>query len=551
MLALPIALGVGGLQLLHEVGHLLAALRSNVKIGFPVAVPSLQAHRFSHSRSSQPLFSTSAAAPVIEPQPKAARRADTLLTGSHRSSVFTAASPGCSASRPPAVRSSTSLPPGLWWQVPPSPNAATRLLAPVLARAELAARARPRERPAARLTGRPPLATACRRRLLAGVASLAVYLVGLVLSFDLPPLPAEPGALYPVLPTALLQSSLLLGTMAEAILPDLSSSQIVQLHPLAVIGLLASQTCQYTQREFPSATWLVDGTYTHAYAYQGPVPYPMPNTPCAPTRLHGRVAQRSSVAACRAARRRPPRDRGAGTGQPRTGLNRARCRRDSGHRTAQGCRLHAPPPHRRQQPRGPERASPRALSNPAGKLTIHSCRCRRSGDCLGCRLVVAGAPGVCRPSPRHAPPHRHAPRCRHPDARLSAAVDLFGRQPDFALLWPAGHFLPARTGFAHGERVHGVGSDATDRRRLCVPLHAPHVVAVPGRARVPCCTAVSIEWHARTGPIPIALLCAWGGGRTCTYAHSHVSPCCSLAARRLLGALSESISGPWRASTRV
>ena len=390
MLALPIALGVGGLQLLHEVGHLLAALRSNVKIGFPVAVPSLQAHRFSHSRSSQPLFSTGAAAPVIEPQPKAARRADTLLTGSHRSSVFTAASPGCSASRPPAVRSSTSLPPGLWWQVPPSPNAATRLLAPVLARAELAARARPRERPAARLTGRPPLATACRRRLLAGVASLAVYLVGLVLSFDLPPLPAEPGALYPVLPTALLQSSLLLGTMAEAILPDLSSSQIVQLHPLAVVGLLASQTCQYTQREFPSATWLVDGTYTHAYAYQGPVPYPMPNTPCAPTRLHGRVAQRSSVAACRAARRRPPRDRGAGTGQPRTGLNRARCRRDSGHRTAQGCRLHAPPPRRRQQPRGPERASPRALSNPAGKLTIPSCRCRRSGDCLGCRLVVAG-----------------------------------------------------------------------------------------------------------------------------------------------------------------
>ena len=53
MLALPIALGVGGLQLLHEVGHLLAALRSNVKIGFPVAVPSLQAHRLSHSRSHQ------------------------------------------------------------------------------------------------------------------------------------------------------------------------------------------------------------------------------------------------------------------------------------------------------------------------------------------------------------------------------------------------------------------------------------------------------------------------------------------------------------------
>jgi len=72
--------------------------------------------------------------------------------------------------------------------------------------------------------------------ILAGVASLAVYLAGLMLSFDLPPLPAAPDALYPVLPTALLQSSLLLGTMAQSILPDLTSSQIVQLHPLAVIG---------------------------------------------------------------------------------------------------------------------------------------------------------------------------------------------------------------------------------------------------------------------------------------------------------------------------
>mmetsp|Transcript_29317 Transcript_29317/g.69072 ORF Transcript_29317/g.69072 Transcript_29317/m.69072 type:complete len:591 (-) Transcript_29317:218-1990(-) len=142
MLALPIALGVGGLQLLHEVGHLLAALRSNVKIGFPVAVPSLQlglygcvTRLFSFPPSRSALFDVAAAGPMA-----------------------------------------------------------------------------------------------------AGVASLAVYVVGLVLSFDLPPLPAEPGALYPVLPTALLQSSLLLGTMAEAILPDLTSSQIVQLHPLAVIG---------------------------------------------------------------------------------------------------------------------------------------------------------------------------------------------------------------------------------------------------------------------------------------------------------------------------
>lgn len=70
MLALPIALGVGGLQLLHEVGHLLAALRSNVKIGFPVAVPSLQAHILSHSRSGQPSSSTGAAAPATGPSPR-------------------------------------------------------------------------------------------------------------------------------------------------------------------------------------------------------------------------------------------------------------------------------------------------------------------------------------------------------------------------------------------------------------------------------------------------------------------------------------------------
>jgi len=153
-----------------------------------------------------------------------------------------AASPGYSASRPPAVRSSTSLPLGLWPQVPP-PRYRDVL---ACASPRPCSPPQPPARPPAR-----PLATACRRRHLVGVASLAVYVVGLVLSFDLPPLPAEPGALYPVLPTALLQSSLLLGTMAEAILPDLTSSQIVQLHPLAVIGLLASQTYGYTQRESP------------------------------------------------------------------------------------------------------------------------------------------------------------------------------------------------------------------------------------------------------------------------------------------------------------
>jgi hypothetical protein len=158
-----------------------------------------------------------------------------------------------------------------------------------------------------------------------------------------------------------------------------------------------------------------------AHVRPGGTHHPHAHTPCAPTRLHGRVAQRSPVAACRAARRRPPRDRGAGTGQPLTGLNRARCRRDSGHLTAQGCRLHAPPPRRHQQPRGPGRASPRALSNPTGKLTIASYRSTAgaAGIVSGVGLLLLGLQ-VCvpplatpRPSPRPAlPPPRYTTRLR-------------------------------------------------------------------------------------------------------------------------------------------
>jgi len=128
-------------------------------------------------------------------------------------------------------------------------------------------------------------------------------------------------------------------------------------------------------------------------------------------------------------------------------------------------------------------------------------------------------------APRPAPPRPIAtPRAAAtPTHDLSATVDLFGRQPDFALLRPAGHLLPARAGFAYGERVHGVGSDATDRRRLCVPLHAPHVAAVPGRARVPCCTAVSIEWHALTGQYRSSPLRAGRKAHMHMHTHMHMS----------------------------
>ena len=76
MLALPIALGVGGLQLIHEVAHVLAALRSNVKIGFPVAVPSLQlglygcvTRLFSFPPSRSALFDVAAAGPIASGAP--------------------------------------------------------------------------------------------------------------------------------------------------------------------------------------------------------------------------------------------------------------------------------------------------------------------------------------------------------------------------------------------------------------------------------------------------------------------------------------------------
>jgi len=64
-----------------------------------------------------------------------------------------------------------------------------------------------------------------------GIASLLLYLVGLAIS---------PGAVSstpsnPVLPVAFLDTSLLLGTIAQLLLPD-GGAATVELHPLAVIG---------------------------------------------------------------------------------------------------------------------------------------------------------------------------------------------------------------------------------------------------------------------------------------------------------------------------
>ena len=108
-MALPIALGLGALQLLHELAHAAAASRAGVKLGAPVPLPSLQLGLY-----------------------------------------------GC----------------------------VTRLLSFPPNRAAL-------------------FDVAVAGPLVAGAVSLALYVAGLSLSAELPPLPAPPDALMPVLPTAL------------------------------------------------------------------------------------------------------------------------------------------------------------------------------------------------------------------------------------------------------------------------------------------------------------------------------------------------------------
>ena len=91
-------------------------------------------------------------------------------------------------------------------------------------------------------------------------ASLAVFVVGLSLSAGLPPPPAATDAAaaaaaasgiptaalvgatpYPVVPSALLHSSLLLGSLADSVLPPLTPDSLaVQLHPAAVVGFTSA-----------------------------------------------------------------------------------------------------------------------------------------------------------------------------------------------------------------------------------------------------------------------------------------------------------------------
>lgn len=123
-LAIPIAAGIAALQVVHEIGHLVAARAGNLKTGVPIVIPSLQLGTFG----------------AITPL---------LAFPKTRTQLFDFAFAG------PAV---------------------------------------------------------------SAVLSLAVYAVGLGMSGGLPATP-PPDALSPVLPTGLLQSSLLLGSMAELFLP--------------------------------------------------------------------------------------------------------------------------------------------------------------------------------------------------------------------------------------------------------------------------------------------------------------------------------------------
>ena len=168
----PIAIGVGLLQLLHELGHL-AAAKSNLKMGMPTVVPSLQLGLFGcvtrlleFPKSRQALFEFALAGPS-PPAPSPS-------SSSHRRRTF------CGTAHPviPEIDISAI-----------EPTATPRLC-------------RSRRR---------------RRRRRQGLRA----------------------ELMPVVPSSLIQTSLLLGTIATAALPAMSS-EAVALHPLAVVGFVGT-----------------------------------------------------------------------------------------------------------------------------------------------------------------------------------------------------------------------------------------------------------------------------------------------------------------------
>ena len=67
-----ITVGVFGLQFLHEIGHFVMARFKNVKIGFPIPIPSLQIGTFgsitplrSFPKNREDLFDVASSGPIV------------------------------------------------------------------------------------------------------------------------------------------------------------------------------------------------------------------------------------------------------------------------------------------------------------------------------------------------------------------------------------------------------------------------------------------------------------------------------------------------------
>ena len=173
--AAPIAIGVGLLQLLHELGHLAAAKRHNLKMGMPTVVPSLQLGLFGcvtrlleFPKSRQALFEFALAGP--------------LAAGSVSFLLFLI-----------GVGLSVGLP------------------TPVIPEIDISA------------IGANSDPKALQEAAAAAAAAAK----------------ASGAELMPVVPSSLIQTSLLLGTIATAALPAMSS-EAVALHPLAVVGFVGT-----------------------------------------------------------------------------------------------------------------------------------------------------------------------------------------------------------------------------------------------------------------------------------------------------------------------
>ena len=176
--AAPIAFGIGALFAVHEIAHLLAARKHDLKVGVPVPLPSLQLGLFGcitrlcrFAPNRQALFDFAFAGPV----------AGGLLS-------FLVYCVGI------VLSINLTLPPAV---------------------AENLAAA------AAAVSGTPEAADAAFK------AAAAIP-------------PPDLAQLTPVVPSSLLESSLLLGAIATALLPDVTSSPAVALHPLAVVGFVGT-----------------------------------------------------------------------------------------------------------------------------------------------------------------------------------------------------------------------------------------------------------------------------------------------------------------------